>query len=377
MVGSVRGPETLWLAGAVGLAAPAGAYIIAAPRDPAAFMNRPPDNDRPAGGARPADDDSWNRYWEHGFLTSCRNAFAGNYEGELRAVWDRFFAELPAGTRVLDICTGNGAIAMIANDYARAHGTGFEIHGIDSAAIRPAETVQADRARLEGIVFHPSTPAEDTGLPGQHFGAITGQYAYEYTDESKTAPELARIARPGAPLQFVIHHTGSIVMETSREELANCEILFAETEIFERARAMIELVGAVAPADRAALAQNPEAERRREALNRAAARVSEAAAASPHPQLLQMALDRVGGAYKALAEGLDAALARLAEGRGMIESNRERLLDLMAAGRSRADFARMAAALADAGFDVAPPAEIHNDGGALMGWVLRAHRREG
>jgi hypothetical protein len=90
-----------------------------------------------------------------------------------------------------------------------------------------------------------------------------------------------------------------------------------------------------------------------------------------------MALDRVGGAYKALADGLDAALARLAEGRAMIESNRERLLDLMAAGRSRADFARMAAALADAGFDVAPPAEIHNDGGALMGWVLRAHRREG
>jgi hypothetical protein len=194
MVGSVRGPEALWLAGAVGLAATAGAYIIAAPRDPAAFMNRPPDNDPPAGRARPADEDSWNRYWEHGFLTSCRNAFAGNYEGELRAVWDRFFAELPAGTRVLDICTGNGAIAMIANDYARAHGTGFEIHGIDSAAIRPAETVQADRARLEGIVFHPSTPAEDTGLPGS-----TSAPSPASTPTSTRTSRGPRRSSPGSP----------------------------------------------------------------------------------------------------------------------------------------------------------------------------------
>jgi ubiquinone/menaquinone biosynthesis C-methylase UbiE len=338
-------------------------------------MPQPPADDDPATVARPADEDSWNRYWEHGFLTSCRNAFAGNYEGELRAVWDRFFAALPKGARVLDICTGNGAIAMIANDYAREHGTGFEIHGIDSAAIRPHETVQGERDRLEGIVFHPETPAEDTGLPAARFDAITGQYAFEYTDEARAAPELARISAPGAALQFVIHHTGSIVMETSREELANCRILFEETGIFEHARAMIEFVGSVPPEARGGLANDPEAERRRGALNQAAARVSEAAGASPHPQLLQMTLDKIGDAYKALADGREVGLARLAEGRRMIQSNRERLLDLMAAGRSGEDIARMAGNLGAAGFDVAPPAEIHHDRGALMGWVLQARRR--
>ena len=336
-------------------------------------MKRHPDNEPPA--AQTSDDDSWNRYWEHGFLTSCRNAFVANYDGELRTVWESFFEDLAPGTRVLDVCTGNGAIAMIANDFSRERDLGFEIHGIDSAAIRPAETVQAERERLAGIVFHPSTPAEDTGLPDGHFGALTGQYAYEYTDESRAAPELARISAAGARLQFVIHHTDSIVMETSREELVNCGLVFEETAIFDRAREMIELVGAVPAGERAGLARDPAAERRREALNRAAARLTEAVGTSPHPQLLQLALDKVAGAYKALGGGLEPALEALSVGREMILANRERLLDLMAAGRTTADIRRMAGALEAAGFTVEPADEIRHNHGPLMGWVLRGRRR--
>lgn len=321
-------------------------------------------------------EDSWNRYWEHGFLTSCRDAFVSNYEGELRVVWERFFATLPAQTRLLDICTGNGAIAMIANDYSRQHDLEFEIHGIDSAAIRPCETVQNHRDLLDGIIFHPSTPAEDTGLPGGYFGAITGQYAYEYTDESRAAPELARICAPGAPLQFVVHHTGSIVMETSREELANCRIIFEEAAFFDRVRELIELVGAVPPRDRAALAADPETERRRDALNQAAARLMGAARTSPHPQILKIALDKAAGAYKALGTSVDAALAELTVGRQMIESNWERLLDLMAAGRSKEEIERMAGELQAAGFDVEAASGIHHDRGPLMGWVMKARRRQ-
>jgi len=332
---------------------------------------------REASPAGASGDDDWNRYWEHGFMTSCRNAFAGNYEGELQEVWHRLFEQLPTGARVLDICTGNGAIAMIANAWSRENGAGFEIHGIDSAAIRPHETVKTDRELLDGIQFHPETPAEATGLADACFNAITGQYAYEYTDEGRTPAELARIAAPGALIQLVVHHTDSIVMETSRAELENCGLIFDETGIFEHARAMIEIVASVAPEARKELQHNPEAERRREQLNDAAARVSDALRRSPHPQLLQMTLDKVAEAFKVLpASGLAAAIEHLDTSREMVSANRERLLDLMKAGRSAEQIARSLAAFEAAGFEMRAPEEIRHDGGPLMGWVLGGLRHD-
>lgn len=319
-------------------------------------------------------DESWNKYWEHGFLTSCRNAFSGNYDGSIKARWADLFASLEPGSRVLDICTGNGAIAMIANEVSREKGLELEIHGIDAAAIRPHQTVKEGRELLDGIRFRGRTPAEDTGFDGEFFQAVVGQYALEYTDERACIRELARISAPGARLQFIIHHNNSVVMETSREELRNAGILFEKTRIFEQARELIEHAGAATtPAERKALRYVPEAEAAREALNSAAARVSEALQASPHPQLLQMALDNVTQAYRVLGSGgKEAALSHLEESRQRIAANVDRLKDLMAAGRTVAQIDAIRGYFADEGFKTDPADVIHHEGGPLMGWLISA-----
>jgi hypothetical protein len=338
--------------------------------------DRPPTTTAP-GEELPAPDDAWDRYWSHGFLTSCRNAFSGNYEGTVRALWDAFFATLPAGARIVDIGTGNGAIPLIAAACARQLDRNFDIHGIDLAAIRPAETVQADRELLQSIEFHPRTPAEATGFETGSVHALTGQYAYEYTDTAQTAAELARIAAPGAPMMFVMHHSDSVVMETSREELANARIIFEETQLFDRAAALMEKVGAAeTPEARRRLAADPEAENRRHALNAAAERVTRAIAESPHPQLLQMAMHRVADAYKALdgPGGLANGVDILAAGRTMITANADRLHDLMQAEVTSERLAEICQQLDAAGFSLEPSERLHHDGGPLMGWVLRGRR---
>lgn len=315
----------------------------------------------------------WNRYWEHGFLTSCTGAFSGNYEGTLKSVWERFIAECRPGSRVLDICTGNGAIAMIANEISRDRSLDLEIHAIDSAVIRPLATVRQDRDLLEGIHFHSETAAESTPFPAGHFDGVTGQYAFEYTDEAGCIAELARITAPGGRLQFVIHHSGSVVIETSREELRNGALILQETRIFDLAGSLMERVGATrTPEERRALAADPDAESERAALNRGADRLSRAAQSSPHPELIHLALDRISGAYKALGQGAAQALERLAAGRREIEANLARLEDLMAAARSPEDLDRIAGSLASAGFEVGEPQELRHDGGPLMGWLLQA-----
>ena len=274
---------------------------------------------------------------------------------------------------MLDICTGNGAIAMIANEISRARSLDLEIHAIDSAVIRPLATVRHDRDLLEGIRFYSETPAESTPFPAGHFHAVTGQYAFEYTSEADCIAELARITAPGGRLQFVIHHSGSVVIETSREELRHGAIILDETRIFDVARTLMERVGAVrTPEEKRALAADPDAESEREALNRGAERLSRAAESSPHPELLHLALERISGAYKAIGQGASQALERLAAGRGEIEANLARLEDLMAAARSPEDLRRIAGSLASAGFEVGTPEELRHDNGPLMGWLLQA-----
>lgn len=322
-------------------------------------------------------DDSWNKYWEHGFLTSCRNAFTGNYEGAIKDSWVSFFGSLEPGSRVLDICTGNGAIAMIANEVSRLKASNLEIHAIDSAAIRPRETVTRDRQLLEGIRFRGRTAAENTGFDDAYFQAISGQYALEYTELEACAAEMARISASAARLQFIIHHHASIVMETSREEVRNVELLFGQTRFFEKAEALVRRVGAAGSGEaRRALATDREAEDAREALNRAAETIDRAAEISPHPQLLQMALQNVAEAYRrCTTDGLRPALALLEDSRQRILANAERLEDLMAAGRGKEDMDRMRTAFSDHGFRVDPPAVIHHERGPLMGWVMTALRR--
>jgi ubiquinone/menaquinone biosynthesis C-methylase UbiE len=324
-----------------------------------------------------SDEESWNKYWEHGFLTSCRNAFSGNYDGSLKTVWLDFFLQLPGKARILDICTGNGAIAIIANELSLEKNLGFEIHGIDSAAIRPMETVKTDRHLLEGIVFHGETPAEQTPFEDRSFQAVTGQYAFEYTDEERCVAELARVTAPGGALQLVVHHTDSIVMETSREEVRNGQIIFEETDIFGRARSMMEIMSAATTADaRKALVNNPDAEKNRNQLNAAAGRLSEALRGSPHPQLLQMAMDKVAEAYRMLNDqGPEAALEHLASSQQMLIANIERLEDLMAAGRSPEQVRTFLENLDSAGFETQAAEEIRHEGGPLMGWLLRATRQ--
>ena len=103
--------------------------------------------------------------------------------------------------------------------------------------------------------------------------------------------------------------------------------------------------------------------------------VSEALQASPHPQLLQMALDNVAQAYRLLGpDGKDAALSHLAESRQRIDANVDRLKDLMAAGRTESQIDAIRSYFDDEGFITRAADVIHHEGGPLMGWLISATR---
>lgn len=278
--------------------------------------------------------EDWDAYWAHGFLTSCANAFAGNYEGRIRETWNEFFASLPTGARLLDIATGNGAVALLASEFSLREQRRFDVVGIDRALINPAAAWKGKAEIIEGIAFHSRISAETMPFPNESFDAVTGQYALEYTDVPATIKELSRVLAPGGSARFVLHHPDSVVIQTSLEERKHGNLIFAETNIFPKARALLgRLLAAVAAGSKAALADDPEAHSERDALNEAAACLSAAAEASPEPDLLTTTLGHISRAFKAANEptAAEAALAALAEGEHEVRANLARLDDLLGA----------------------------------------------
>lgn len=339
------------------------------------------DEQHSGAASKPARHD-WDAYWAHGFLTSCANAFAGNYEGRILAAWQEFFALLNKGDRILDIATGNGAVAFLAAEYSIANDCSFRIDAIDRARINPAGAWRGDAAVLEAIRFHGEVAAESTPFEAAGFQAVTGQYALEYTDWHQTIEELARIMAPGAAARFILHHPDSVVLETSREEQAHGRLLFENTQIFSRARALLERIcEAAGPEGRRALAADPDAEAARAAMNEAASAVSRAIEKSPEPELLRTALGHISQAFTlAQADRPREARAALKRGESEVATNLARLEDLIGAVVEEPKMAAMRRRMAAVGIASCNPKPLHfrlKNKELLMGWQLDCRREEG
>jgi ubiquinone/menaquinone biosynthesis C-methylase UbiE len=123
----------------------------------------------------------WDQYWQADRLASCLNLDTPNYSADMRAAWGAFFAPLPDGARVLDICTGNGAIAAIAVETGWAEGKTLEVHGVDGAEIEPSRFVTTASETLKAISFHGRTAAEKLPFADGMFDAVVSNYGIEYT----------------------------------------------------------------------------------------------------------------------------------------------------------------------------------------------------
>lgn len=316
----------------------------------------------------------WDQYWSHGFLTSCANAFPGNYEGRIREIWETFFSSLPHNARILDVATGNGAIALLAAEYGLANDRAFQIHGIDQARINPAVAWKGDAKVLAAVRFHGETAAENSGFPDAFFDAVTGQYALEYTDIDKTLPEITRVAAPGARARFLLHHPESIVIRTSREEQSHGRLIVEQTGLFERAERLLQCIISAQERGTTDLSADPEAETARHALNDAAARLSDAVRASENPDLLSTALGHVREALELRPRaGAAAALSRLRQGEAAIAANLARLDDLLEAVPDDQKLSDIQAIMRSGGWRSSPPETVtytHDGQSFLMGWLL-------
>ncbi|MDG0978979.1 MAG: class I SAM-dependent methyltransferase [Halieaceae bacterium] len=170
----------------------------------------------------------WSSYWALGHITSLPNAFSHNYTGEFETFWLQEFHRLSNGDRILDICSGNGSIALMGQAFSDQHHRDFCVTACDAANIKLRElsTQHPDyAAQLRAIKMLSRTPLNNLNVPEHSFDLITSQFGFEYTPWSESAAIVARLLKPGGHFAMVAHRPDSTIVIQMRYQQADLEFL--------------------------------------------------------------------------------------------------------------------------------------------------------
>jgi ubiquinone/menaquinone biosynthesis C-methylase UbiE len=154
-------------------------------------------------------------------MTSLPQDFTANYDGEVAEFWVEAFRSVPAKGHMVDLCTGNGAIALLAVDYARKSGHELDITAVDAATISPASLAEMypdQSGPLEEINFVSNCRVEDLELESAGFDLVTSQFGIEYCDWQQAAEQVERLLKPGGSLVMVTHTATSDILRFMEQE---------------------------------------------------------------------------------------------------------------------------------------------------------------
>lgn len=304
--------------------------------------------------------DHWDQFLQTGAIASCPTNAEGTYDLELEQGWRTFFATLDQGAVILDVGTGNGPILLIAKNVSESADLKFRLHGADRAVIDPPRHVPGGVERYSGITFHPRMPTEKLAFSSELFDAVTGQFALEYGDPTRSIAEVARVLKPSGAARFVVHHERSIVVETARQSTTHAKWILEELEVFEKLERFVHMERIKSAAIERAFAKLEEAGR---AMTDELRRVPESHVLNVTVAAVQNLLDLrrraspqfVGAEIDAKRRALRAAVVRMQ--------------DLLEHACSPEKVATLESIASQAGLTVAPREEQRHDGN-LVGWIL-------
>lgn len=316
----------------------------------------------------------WEAFYKGGALATCPTGPDTNYSLDVRDAWVEFFAALADGARVLDVGTGNGAVALIARETAAAAGRHLEVHGSDLARIDPPRQVRGGTGMFEGIHFHPGVATEHLPFSDASFDAVSGQFALEYTRIADALREVFRVLKPGGRARFSMHHADSIVVENARLSLAQANLVLEESRIFRKLSAFVK-------AEREDTGQARSRARVAETwgeLNRAAGQLQQVVATTANSHTIRVTLDALQKLLAARREWNPAQLDReVTRVDWEVRASVRRLQDLIKAAQSQAAMKDIATTASRIGYAVSEPRPLLQTGTVLIAWVLDIGRPPG
>jgi ubiquinone/menaquinone biosynthesis C-methylase UbiE len=183
----------------------------------------------------------WSGYWSQGNITSLPVDFRDNYDREIKHFWFEQFKQLPESAVILDVCTGNGAIALLAAEFSDIHQKNFSIIAVDAASIDIA-AIKSRYPQLEPylnqIQFKPSTRIEELSFDDDSFDLICSQYGIEYCQWDVSSKKFAALLKPGGLQVFVSHAQDTSIIEKMKSEYNEYQVM-EPIKFFSRIKKLI------------------------------------------------------------------------------------------------------------------------------------------
>lgn len=166
----------------------------------------------------------WSKYWQRAqsLNSFSEGEMASGYQGELRDFWYNIFSQLPDSAEVLDVGTGNGALAIMLRQYADSKGLQVRVLASDAAEIDKNQIIQkfpALKAEISKIEFFANTKIEALPFADESLTLITSQFAIEYAEPVSAIRSCMRLLKPSGRLEAVIHHSDTTLSQQSEKLL--------------------------------------------------------------------------------------------------------------------------------------------------------------
>lgn len=189
----------------------------------------------------------WDSFWQS---SATLNSFAEGtaalgYQGEILSHWHSVFSALPEDAVIVDVGTGNGAIALAAQEYSQLHNKHFKISGIDAANINPLKVFEKDSriaSLLANIQFYPVCKTEQMPFTSASVDLLTSQFAFEYAEQKSAVKECVRVLKPGAKFVAIIHHSDSDISKDSQRGMHVLSQFLHKTPFFVVAGQLVSLL---------------------------------------------------------------------------------------------------------------------------------------
>ncbi len=164
----------------------------------------------------------WTAYWQTGALTSLPMDFKENYDGELALYWNDILSNSQTPVSILDVCTGNGAIAILLQELADELDLEVSITAVDASDIKPdviSEVFPDKEGAIKKINFVGNCLVENMSQVIDHkFDLIVSQYGIEYCDTEQAAVSVRKMLNPQGRLVFVAHAPETDIHKYMRAE---------------------------------------------------------------------------------------------------------------------------------------------------------------
>jgi SAM-dependent methyltransferase len=321
--------------------------------------------------ATPTDPAIWNQYWHSDRIASCFDgAGARNYDESVTAGWRAFFGALPARSRILDLCTGNGAIAILAAEASLGQAKSFDIVAVDQADIDPRAYLSRHQPELATIAFRPGTRVESLPFADRSIDAVVSQYGVEYSDLARTLAEIGRVAAAGARVRLVLHAAEGVVSTDARKVIEDADFLLTAIDLPGAARRCFVAVCAAERNEKAGEAAHREARDSLAAFEAALAETARRLPTATDAKMLRNSGAVLLDTFKRHARlEVDQLVAKAEEVRTSILHHRGRLQALVDAAVTRAELDGIAEALRGARAEQVTATELRS-GPALIGYVV-------